>query len=635
MRPGVLTVFLLLSACAAAPQETVHALAPLTAGEIVEATRLIRTRVPQTARFSIMTLAEPAKELVLARKVAPRRAFAILYDYDENRTWEAVANLQTQRVDSLREIPNAQPMVTGEDSARADQLVRGDARWARALAARGIRDFSRVITIAWTAGYFALPGTQTGRVVRAIPYYAEPGAANFYAHPIEGVVAHVNITTGQVLEVLDRDRNAPVPHDPAELTARANAPLRAAAAPLVITQPNGPGWRIEDGEVRWEKWRFRYALHPREGLVLYTVGYEDGGRVRPVMYRGSLSEMVVPYGDPSGGWFFRNSFDAGELGLGINAAPLTPGVDCPQNCTVFDAVAADVEGRPVTLLHAVALYERDGGILWKHENETRRGRDLVLSFVSTVGNYDYGFDWIFHQNGALEMRVALTGVMAAKAVADGAHDAFSHMVGRNLAAPHHQHFFTFRLDLDVDGAAPNRVFEMNSVPMATGAANPYGGGFQMVETELRTEREAQRNLNLASSRKWIVTNAQARNALGHATGYALLPGENAVPMAQTDSWVRKRASFLNSHLWVTPYTEGEMYAGGDYPNQSRGGDGLEKWTAGNRSVRDRDVVVWYTLGVTHNPRPEDWPVMPVHEAGFKLVPWGFFTKNPALDLRER
>jgi Cu2+-containing amine oxidase len=25
-------------------------------------------------------------------------------------------------------------------------------------------------------------------------------------------------------------------------------------------------------------------------------------------------------------------------------------------------------------------------------------------------------------------------------------------------------------------------------------------------------------------------------------------------------------------------------------------------------------------------------VMPVHAAGFRLIPWGFFARNPALDL---
>ena len=83
---------------------------------------------------------------------------------------------------------------------------------------------------------------------------------------------------------------------------------------------------------------------------------------------------------------------------------------------------------------------------------------------------------------------------------------------------------------------------------------------------------------------------------------------------------------------MTRYDPTEMNAAGTYINQSKGGEGLPKWIAANRPLVNQDVVLWYTLGVTHIPRPEDWPVMPVHEAGFKLVPWGFFARNPAMDL---
>jgi primary-amine oxidase len=613
-----------LSPAAAAP----HPLAPLTADEIRAAANLLRSsnRFPAGGIFSLIALDEPAKELVLAKTAVLRRAFAVIYDRKANQTFEAIANLSTSAIDSWKLIPGAQPAINSEDSDLADEIVRADPRWARAMGERGIRGAQNVLTMAWSAGYFGQLGTDAGRIVCVVPYYGGAGA-NLYAHPVEGVVAHVNLTTGKIVDFLDIDRNVPVSRENADLGPR---PGGTPVAPLIVTQPNGPDFQIEDGEVHWQKWRFRYALHPREGLVVYTAGYEDGGRVRPVLYRGSLSEMVVPYGDPSGAWYFRNSFDAGELGLGAMASSLRPGVDCPANCSVFDAVVAGSSGEPNIIPGAVALYERDGGVAWKHENNTRRERELVLSYFSQPGNYEYGFDWVFHQNGTIEVRVYLTGIMAAKGVADGS-DQHSHLVAKNLAAPHHQHFFTFRLDMDVDGTA-NRVVEMNSVPMPAGKQNPYGGGFMMQETTLRTEHEAERSLNMASSRRWIVESASARNALGHPTGYALLPGENSVPFAQPDSWVRKRAGFLNAHVWVTPYNAAERYAAGDYPNQSKGGEGLVKWTAANRSVDNQDIVLWYTMGITHNPRPEDWPVMPVYEAGFKLVPWGFFASNPEMDL---
>jgi primary-amine oxidase len=612
-----------------------HPLTPLSTDEINAAARLIRDshRVPDSARFTIMSLEEPPKDAVLRKLDIPRRAFAVLYDDATDRTFEAVVNLTARKVERAGAIPGVEPMIGSEDSGIVDRILRADPRWRQALLARGIRDLSRVAVISWSAGNFGLPGTETGRIVRAVPHSVEGNTRNFFAHPIEGLVAHVNLTTKKLIDLLDTGRNIPIPSAEAELPSTFNLPLREQPAPLTITQPNGPGYTIDDGEVRWQKWRFRWTLHPREGLVLYQVGYEDGVRVRPILYRASLSEMVVPYGDPSAGWFFRNSFDAGEFGLGMNASTLRPGADCPTNCRTFNAAMIESTGHATTLHNVVALYERDGGIAWKHDDEARRARDLVLGFVSTVGNYDYGFDWIFHQDGSLEMRTSLTGVMAAKAIADGAHDPFSHIVGKNLAAPHHQHFFTFRLDFDIDGASPNRVVEMNSATIAAGARNPYGGGFEMRETTLATERDAQRNLDPASGRKWIVQSLAEKNALGHPTGYALLPGENAIPFALPESWVRKRAGMLGSHIWVTQYVEGELYAAGNYPNQSKGSDGLPRWTKGNRAIDAKDVVLWYTMGITHNPRPEDWPVMPVHSAGFKLVPWGFFTKNPAMDLK--
>ncbi|HEY2017067.1 MAG TPA: primary-amine oxidase [Bryobacteraceae bacterium] len=616
--------------CRAAP--VANPLAPLTAAEIRAAVAIFKGsgRLRGTYRFNFIALDEPPKAAVMRGDAAPRRASAVIYNRDANRTYEAIADLSSNQLASWKEVPGAQPPVGEYDSTLADRIVRSDSRWREAMRVRGIRDPNSVLLVAWPAGYFGLPGDDEGRIVRVTPYLGDAGQ-NYYAHPVEGLAVHVNLTTGKVVNFVDIDRAVPVSRDNAELTAAANRPYRAAPAPLEITQPAGPGFHADNGEVEWQKWHFRYALHPREGLVLYTVGYEDGGHVRPVMYRGALSDMVVPYGDAGPAWFFRNSFDAGELGLGILASSLRPGLDCPQNCSVFDAVVSDETGEPRIVPHAVAIYERDAGIAWKHGDNVRRARELVVSFLSEAGNYEYGFDWIFHQDGALEMRVALTGIMSVKGVADGVHEMSSHLVAKNIAAVHHQHFFAFRLDMDVDGAA-NRVVEMNSAPVPAGSKNPYGGAFTMEETPLATERAAQRRISLESSRRWIVENPSVKNALGQPTGYALLPGENAVPFLLPEGWVRKRAGFLNAHVWVTPYDPAEMHAAGDYPYQSKGGDGLPKWTAANRPIDNRDVVLWYTMGITHNPRPEDWPVMPTHIAGFKLVPWGFFARNPAMDI---
>ena len=139
-------------------------------------------------------------------------------------------------------------------------------------------------------------------------------------------------------------------------------------------------------------------------------------------------------------------------------------------------------------------------------------------------------------------------------------------------------------------------------------------------------------MNMQAARTWQVLNTSERSTLGYHPGYIIVPGGNSLPYVAPTSQVRRRAGFVNNHFWATRYHEDEMSAAGTYPNQSPGGDGLPRWVANNESLVDQDVVVWYTLGVTHIPRPEEWPVMPVTHVGFKMIPGGFFTRNPALDV---
>jgi primary-amine oxidase len=115
-------------------------------------------------------------------------------------------------------------------------------------------------------------------------------------------------------------------------------------------------------------------------------------------------------------------------------------------------------------------------------------------------------------------------------------------------------------------------------------------------------------------------------------GYKFFPGDNAYPLASKNAWWRKRAGFVENHVWVTPHRDDENFGAGDYPNQSSGGDGLIRWTEQDRAIDDTDVVFWYTMGHTHIPRPEDYPVMPAAYIGFLLKPSGFFNQNPANDV---
>ena len=626
--------------------EPTHPLDPLDESEIASAVKILQSTsdFPKTALFSTVQLNEPPKDEVMNFKPGAsfrREAFAIILDREKNRTYEAVIDLRANKILSWKFIANVQPLVFYGEYDTLQQLVKADARWQAAMRKRGLTDFDKIAVDGWAVG--AIDPRFTGRLLRGLSYF-KGDSANYYGRPIEGVIAIVNMNTHTVVDVTDTGV-VPISQTSQDFDEATIGKLREKPKPLVITQPDGASYQMNGQEIRWQKWCFRYTMHPREGVVLHQVSYDDDGRLRPILYRAALSEMVVPYGDADENWRWRAAFDVGEYGVGRLASPLEPKLDAPENAQLIDATFADDFGKPYTLERAVGIYERDGGILWKHfdtvsgKNETRRARELVMVFVATIGNYDYAVNYIFKQDGSLEVDLALSGIMLAKGVkqkrADDDHTSMAgttgHLVAENILAPHHQHFFSFRLDFDVDGRQ-NSATEMNTSAMPAGVNNPNLNGFVMRESVLKTERIAQRKMDMQAARVWTITNFSAKNSLGHHRSFILVPGANSLPYIAPTSQVRSRAQFINNHFWVTRYNARELYAAGAYPNQSRGGDGLPQFVANNENIENQDLVVWYTLGVTHIPRPEEWAVMPVTHVGFKLIPGGFFNRNPGLDV---
>jgi primary-amine oxidase len=348
--------------------------------------------------------------------------------------------------------------------------------------------------------------------------------------------------------------------------------------------------------------------------------------------------MVVPYGDPSPTQHRKNAFDQGEYGLGYLTNSLALGCDCLGEIRYLDVTLCDSAGKPYVIPNAICLHEEDDGILWKHIDfrtqhaEVRRSRRLVASFITTVGNYEYAFYWRFYQDGTIEHDIKLTGIMTTGTVGPGRNAPYGQLLNdEGLYSPIHQHFFNYRLDLDVNGQ-DNAVYEVNTVAPPSGDENPHGNAFRAVSTLLERETDARRVVHQASNRYWKIVNRTRRNRIGEPVAYRLVPQSGTLPYWAEDSYIARRAGFASKHLWVTPNDPTELYAGGTYPNQNPGPDGLPVWTERDRELVDRDVVVWYSFGSHHVPRLEDWPVMPAQHVGFKLEPCGFFDENPALDV---
>jgi primary-amine oxidase len=595
-------------------------------------------------------LAEPPKADVLSYQPGDpieRQAFVVVRVREERATYEAVVSITAGEVRSWRQVPGVQTPITLEEWETLLAVIKGDSRWQEALAKRAVTNFDDVIIDPWPLGYNGPeddPGR--GRFVRPLTWVRSGPDDNGYARPVEGLVVRFDLDRMEIVDIEDHGV-VPLPpragnYDPERIKDPANYPhfpngARADLKPLEISQPRGPSFSVEGHRVQWQKWSLRVGFNPREGLVLHTIGYEDKGRVRPIVYRASLSEMFVPYGDPRPTHYRKNVFDMGEAGVGMLANSLELGCDCLGEVFYFDGIGNDNDGHPVTIANAICLHEEDYGQLWKHTDlltgqvEMRRSRRLVISLVATIANYEYGYFWYLYQDGTIEYEVKLSGVISNGALAPGEKPVHGTLVAPQVYGPNHQHFFNVRLDMMVDGPS-NTVYELNSEAVPPGPDNPYGNAWVVTATPLRRESAAQRLIDPLAARSWKIASTTETNTLGESTAYRLVPHDNVLPFFQPEAHAIRRAGFATRHLWVTAYDPAERFAAGDYPYQHPGGAGLPAYVSADRPLEGTDVVVWYTFGAHHVARPEDWPVMPVQYVGFHLQPTGFFDGNPALDV---
>lgn len=620
-----------------------HPLDPLSAEEFRQAAAILRRDrgVGDHWRLASIELKEPPKQAVRAYRPGEpitREATVVCWNRDDGQAYKAVVSLSQDRVLSWLHQPGKQPNLTVDELHECDEALRKDPRVVQALARRGITDISGVYNEVWAYGDFLVPERYKGRRLGwTDTWYRTEEGRNPYANPVNGFHCVVDLNTMELLELEDTfavDKPQIMGEYVPGLVP--NQRLREDLRPLEITQPEGVSFALNGCGLTWQKWSMRLGFNYREGPVIYCVGYEDDGRVRSIAHRLSLAEMVVPYRDPTEDHYRRTAFDIGEWGLGFMTTSLELGCDCLGEVVYLDAVLHDSSGEPYTIANAICLHEEDNAVLWKHVDpaagaEVRRMRRLVVSAHVTVSNYEYLVYWRFYQDGNIECEVRATGVMVVSHFPEGQQPPHGTLVDQRTYAPFHQHFLIARLDMDIDGQS-NTVYMSESGPAPIGPDNPYGLALVQRNVPLRTEQEGKQDYRWETQRGWKVVNENVTNAVGTPVAYKLVPGACLPAMLDPASPVLERAQAIGHTLWVTPFSEDERWPCGEFCSQSARDEGLPLWTARNRSIESTDVVLWYVFGVHHITRVEDWPIMPVDTVSFWLKPFGFFDRNPSLDV---
>ena len=563
----------------------------------------------------------------------------MLLDKLTNSPRDIVLDLSNRSVVSALDITPSkvgQMPVLLEEFEMVESILAADPQWKVALAKRGLTP-EQVRVAPLSAGVYEdeYPEESGRRILRGLAFRQDFAEDSAWAHPVDGLVVYIDTIAQKVDRLLDL-QVVPVPENHGNYTdPELTGPVRTTQKPIEITQPEGASFTVDAGNhVQWEKWSLDIGFDMREGLVLYNIAFNDKGVDRRILDRASIAEMVVPYGDPSPVRSWQNYFDTGEYLIGRLANSLELGCDCLGEIHYISPVVTDADGNAQTITNGICMHEEDASILSKHADDwsgvkyTRRNRRLVISFFTTVGNYDYGFYWYLYLDGTIEFEAKATGIVFTSAMLD---DRFASEMAPGLGAPFHQHIFGARLDFALD-SGPSRVIEEEAVRLPISKDNPRGNAFTRSHTVLATEQQAVRDNNLSAGRTWVVTNPESKNYLGKPVGYKLMSQGLPTLLAAEGSSIHRRAEFASKALWVTQRDASHRYPTGDFVNQNPGADGIGSWIEDDKNIDGEQISLWHTFALTHFPRTEDWPMMPVDTVGFTLRPEGFFDRSPVLDV---
>ncbi|KAL9098140.1 MAG: hypothetical protein Q9163_006145 [Psora crenata] len=642
-----------------------HPLCPLTPSEIEKSAELVRSIYPATPEihFKTITLEEPEKALLVpyleaehAGRRTPRidrRAFVSYYIRNTDKLHEATINLSRHQVESNVRLPSQyHALADSTEIIAVEEAVFKDADVQAELQKLELPEGTKFICDPWVYGSDGVNDSR--RMFQAFLYMRDPANpgnvdSNHYAFPLAispvldasamQVVRIDTLPTGQGAETKSTTKAKIQP--PSDYIPE-HQNLRKDLKPLNVIQPEGASFKAlkvgETGEIiEWQKWFFRIGFNQREGMVLYDVRYDN----RSLFYRLSLSDMNIPYSDPRPPFHRKAAFDLGDAGAGTMANNLELGCDCLGTIHYMNAVVSDDQGNPVPRANTVCIHEQDAGILWKHTNyrtnraATVRNRELVVQSIITVANYDYLLAFIFNQAGEVTYEVRATGIVSTQPIDEGVNVPWGTVVHPGVLATHHQHIFSLRIDPAIDGNA-NTLINSEVHPMGRSEFNPHGVGYYVKESII--PRSTGLDVDYETNRTFKISNPSSLNPVnGKPVSYKIQAPPFQKMVADPESYHHKRAEFADHNIYVTKYRDGELYAGGKYTNQSRGGQGVRAWASredditGPNGMGD-DIVVWVQFGLQHVTRPEDWPVMPVEMLQVKLKPVNFFERNPALDV---
>lgn len=548
-----------------------HPLDPLDAREIAAAVAVVRAE-KGSLYFNTITLLEPRKKDMLrwladTSSRRPARVADVIATTKDGQVNDMWVDLDKRAIVKSDVVEGVQPTLIVEEMLSVEEGIRKDPRVIEQCGIIGIppESMDKVFCDPWTITHDPKYGTKI-RAVQGLLYYRPNFDDTQYAFPLD-FFPIFDVVKKEVIDMeippVRRHISLAEPNNYHVPDIEREGGYRTDIKPINITQPEGVSFNIEGRTIRWQNWSIHVGFNYREGIVLNNITFYDKfeGKERPLFYRLSIAEMVVPYGSPEHPHHRKHAFDLGEYGAGNLTNSLSLGCDCKGAIHYIDADLPTQAGGVRTVKNAICIHEEDAGILFKHTDFrdestiVTRGRKLIISQIFTAANYEYCIYWTFLQDGTVQLEIKLTGILNTTAMNPGEDlEGYGTEVYTGVNAHNHQHLFCLRVDPNIDGQE-NTIFQSDAVrsPYPVGhEKNKWGNGFTVAKTKFTNVTEAQSDYDGATSRTWDIANENKLNKHSKKpVSYKLVSRESAPLMPKEGSLVWKRAGFARHTVHVT------------------------------------------------------------------------------------
>ena len=335
--------------------------------------------------------------------------------------------------------------------------------------------------------------------------------------------------------------------------------------------PDGKRYTVNGRHVSYMSWSFDFRMDSNSGMQVYDIKF-NGERI---IYELSLQEAVATYAGyyPNPSW---NNFLDGNWRMGMSSYEMVRGVDCPNTATFVDLVHMIGVGKPQTFRNAVCVFELNTGMpLRRHYDNNFSGgytfyggmanQVLVLRTVATVYNYDYVFDFIFYQNGVIEVKISATGYIFG-AFYDSNVDPYAYPLHEHLTSGTHDHLINYKVDLDVGGRKNSYETIEILIENITERWFPNKRRIQKVlkRSVKKTEMEAAYNFNFDTPRYLNFFNEVEKNRMGVKKGYRIQLGSILKQLYPEDWMITPMMSWSLYQMAVTKYKENETQSSSIY-----------------------------------------------------------------------